>query len=79
MGTGQQSTGVSAGLAVGTLGSGDQFPGGARFLALFPFDVASKEVERIDLLRVWRDRGFNFVPIRYGWQGLRRSGAPSQG
>jgi hypothetical protein len=43
---------MRTGVAVRTLRSRKEFPGGARLFLLFPLDVTSEEVEGIDLLRV---------------------------
>jgi hypothetical protein len=51
-GTGEQSASVGARVGVRTLSRRKQFPGSARFLFLFPRKVTTKQVKRIDFLRV---------------------------
>jgi hypothetical protein len=43
---------MGTGVAVGTLGGGDQLPSRGMIFPPFPFNVAGKEVERIDGLRL---------------------------
>ena len=51
-GTAEQRPSVGARVGVRTLSRREQFPAGARFLFVFPRKVTTKQVQRIDFLRV---------------------------
>jgi hypothetical protein len=48
---GEEGAGVGTSIAVRTLSSGQQFPGGAGLFPLLPLEVTGKQIERIDFLR----------------------------
>jgi len=54
---------MSAGIAVGALGCGQQLPSGAWFFPAFPFNLTSQQVERIGLWDVQNRRGLGLCNL----------------
>jgi hypothetical protein len=65
---------MSAGIAVQTLSSREDVPGGARLFMLQPLDVTGEQVEEIDFLRVSTGGG---LKIRVARRRLHPRCAPS--
>jgi len=60
---------MSTSIAVRTLSGGQQFPGGAGIFPLLPLEVAGKQIERVNFLRVSLRTGLNVglkVGLKFG-------------